>query len=134
MKVINCYFCTNLQQLSNCWPAIALRIQVTVMLLTERYTLIRNFTMMTSVILESINHCNFTLACGMIVYFHAYDISFLKIEFLTSRLRTSCFDFIFVDCSLSRPRRNWRQVIYKVWCCVVFWAKATVLWLDPCRL
>ena len=30
----------------------------------------------------------------MIVYFHAYDISFFKIEFLTSRLRTSCFDFI----------------------------------------
>ena len=51
------YFCTNLQQLSNCWPAITLRIQVTVMLLKERYTLIRNFTMMTSFTLESINQC-----------------------------------------------------------------------------
>ena len=36
---------------------MTLRIQVTVMLLKERYTLIQNFTIMTSVTLEGIDQC-----------------------------------------------------------------------------
>ena len=91
------YFCTNLQQLSNCWPAITLRIQVTVMLLTERYTLIRNFTMMTSVTLESINQCIFTRPVACLYTFTPMILRSLKSNSSPNNYVLFVLIFIFVD-------------------------------------
>ena len=91
------YFWTNLQQLSNCWPAITLRIQVTVMLLKERYTLIQNFTMMTSVTLESINQCIFTRPVAWLYTFTPMILRSLKSNSSPNNYVLFVLIFIFVD-------------------------------------
>ena len=58
MKIINC-FSAQIYNSSAIVDQQWLRIQVTVMLLKGRYTLIRNFTMMASITLESNNQCTF---------------------------------------------------------------------------
>ena len=95
MKIINCYFCTNLQQLSNCWPAIALRIQVTVMLLKGRYTLLRNFTMMTFITLESNNQCTFIRPVAWLYSFTLMILRSLKSTSLPNNYVLFVFDFYF---------------------------------------
>ena len=92
---MNCNFFTNLQQLSNCWPAIALRIQLTVMLLQERYTLIQNFTMMTSITLESNKQCTFTRPVAWLYTFTPMILRSLKSNSLPNDYVLFVFYFYF---------------------------------------